>query len=158
MVVVKLQKKAITAKKVQRMEEAGHPLIKIRFKRLANLTTKSQTESQPETNDRQTCCSASSQSATHETNELVGDCPHPIPGDHAVSGQMVEAMLVDQPLQPGSGTLPHYGSHKETRTKPRTPLQWALQPTEGRLAHLTPPLTAPLVVTLMKRVQVHMNP
>ena len=94
----KITKTNITAGKIQRMEEAGHPPIKIRFKRLANLTTKSQTESQPETNDHQPHCSASSQSATHETNELVGDCPQPIPGDHTVSSQIVETMLVDQLL------------------------------------------------------------
>ena len=113
--VVKLQKTNITAKKIQRMEEAGHPPIKIKFKRLANLTTKSQTVSQPESSDHQPHRSASSPPATHETNELVGDCPHPIPRDHTVGSQMVETMLVDQLLQPGSGILPHYGSHKETR-------------------------------------------
>merc|ERR1712240_1007902 len=60
----------ITTKKIQRMEEAGHPPIKIKFKRLANFTTKSQTVSQPESSDHQPHCSASSQPAIHETNEL----------------------------------------------------------------------------------------
>ena len=39
----KITKTNITAEKIQQMEEAGHPPIKIKFKRLANLTTKSQT-------------------------------------------------------------------------------------------------------------------
>ena len=69
----------ITAKKIQQMEEAGHPPIKIKFKRLTSFTTKSQTVSQPESSDHQPHCPASSEPATQETNELVGDCPHPIP-------------------------------------------------------------------------------
>ena len=43
----KITKTNITAKKIQQMEEAEHPPIKIKFKRLANFTTKSQTVSQP---------------------------------------------------------------------------------------------------------------
>ena len=35
----------ITTKRIQQMEEAGHPPIKIRFKRLTNLTAGSQTKS-----------------------------------------------------------------------------------------------------------------
>ena len=45
----KIIKKAITAEKIQRMEEAGNPPIKIRFKRLTDSAAGSQTQSQQET-------------------------------------------------------------------------------------------------------------
>ena len=75
-----ITKQLITAEKIHRMEEAGNPPLKIRLKRLTNgllgnLTTGSQTETQPETDDCQTCCLTLSHTVTHETNKPAGDYP-----------------------------------------------------------------------------------
>ena len=96
------------------MEEAGHPPIKIKFKRLASSINQSQTVSQPESGDNQPHHPTPLQPARHE---LAGDCSHPTLREHAVGGQMVEAMLVDQLFQPGPNTLPHSRTRMETWTQ-----------------------------------------
>ena len=93
------------------MEEAGHPPIKIRFKRLTNPAAGSQTQTQQET-DCQPFSSASLQSITYKPTR---DYPQPIPGYLMGESQTVETMPVDQPSMPGSDIQLHPENHDETR-------------------------------------------